>query len=146
MNNENNLILGNLIRTYQENPIGAKGALLLHLDDEIRKESIRLETCKSQYNRQNTQDGNVSGECSDAFVSEEARKGSVLCQQHQERLNKLQRAQYKIHHSKFGECTECGCTIAPERLAVKIETIHCFDCQDLLERETNQKTHSAYAY
>lgn len=146
LSQEETLILGGLIRSYQENPESSRASLILHLGDEIRKENARLAACEKQYARKRIHDGNVRSEFADAFVNAEVEKGETLCQRHKAHINKLNRAQRMVQHNTFGKCVECDCSINSERLAVQIETSHCADCQNDLEWENSQRGRSTFAY
>ncbi len=143
---EQSQILEGLIRSYQENPESAKGSLLVHLNDELRAETNRLERCETLYGHSQTSDGNVRSELSDAFANTESIKGRTLCLKHQSRINKILRAQQMVTFDTFGECVECGRQIAPARLSAKIEAIHCIDCQNVLELKNAQKTRPSLAF
>lgn len=49
-------------------------------------------------------------------------------------LRDIERALERIEDDSYGECLECGETIAPGRLQANPTARHCIDCAEALER------------
>jgi RNA polymerase-binding transcription factor len=55
-----------------------------------------------------------------------------------ERVNRLVAALDRLNDGEYGQCVECGETIAPARLRAMPEVATCVRCQDRLERYGRQ--------
>lgn len=56
-------------------------------------------------------------------------------------LKKVRKSLQKIDDGTFGECEECGCDIAQNRLMARPTADLCIHCKELEEKEENQLVH-----
>jgi RNA polymerase-binding transcription factor DksA len=85
----------------------------------------RLDRLQADTQRETALSGDVAGETDNAHEWENAeiREGRI-----QEALNELRQTEAalgRLDEAAYGVCTVCGAPIAPERLELVPETVHC---------------------
>jgi len=73
----------------------------------------------------------------DSSVEEQERKLTMLLQDRErEKLEKIEEALVRIENDNYGECEECGESIAKKRLMIVPFAKFCINCQQEEERLT----------
>jgi len=55
-------------------------------------------------------------------------------------LREVKAALRRIHDGSFGTCIECDSAISPKRLAAVPWALRCIQCQDIAERDRQERT------
>ncbi|MBF0286700.1 MAG: TraR/DksA family transcriptional regulator [SAR324 cluster bacterium] len=112
--------------------------------DEIKemllkeKESIIADILKTQDHVPLDHD---IGDEIDSSVEDQDRKLMMLLQDRErEKLDKIEKALVRIENDDYGECEECGETIAPKRLMIVPFARLCINCKQ--EEERNKGSYS----
>jgi RNA polymerase-binding transcription factor DksA len=87
--------------------------------------SQRLDRLRGSVQRETSHSGNVSGETDNAHEWENAEIAEGQIAEALDELRQTEAALGRLDEAAYGVCTVCGAPIAPERLELVPETVHC---------------------